>query len=558
MQNILNLSKTNKLILAAFAFLAVLAIGGGRASAATITVGGSCEFADAIDSLNAASNQSGCTSTGAYGANDTINLPAGTQTLSNDLPSFTTGHDITIVGAGLGNSIIDANGNLGMQGQDNAHVKYWLKDFTIENADNFAIYFDKNSEVVLENIEVANSMSGADVRALNITISGCLFHDNANPSDLAGLRASFIAFSGSDEATVNVENTKVYDNSGERAGLVIVNASGVPPTSTTVKMNNVEVSGNEAELVSGLDIEPSSGNTIVFIDISSSTVANNSTTATVDRSNADPLNKIRLSGMIASLANLQPGNHLVNVTIANNTMTNNVDNLAAVAGFFITSFNATSPLSQVNTTVVNNTVIHPGVDGSIGSLPAFSLISFDQSGSTVTSGGSVQNSLIANNKFNGQIRSCRTDFSLSTFELSGTVDLTPVNNGNNITDDPNCTGYDYQSNIYSTLGPLQYNGGQVKTIALLPGSLAINAGGRVLGVSTDARGIARPTDCVSVGAFQFEGAVCGASTTAGAGGGAASAPSTGAKSTSTLSAMTASVLGISFLGYTFGTKRKYK
>ena len=54
------------------------------------------------------------------------------------------------------------------------------------------------------------------------------------------------------------------------------------------------------------------------------------------------------------------------------------------------------------------------------------------------------------------------------------------------------------------------NGGPVPTIKLLPGSPAINAGGQVLGISTDARGIARD-GYFSVGAYQ--GQLLGSSTT---------------------------------------------
>ena len=47
-ESIISLSKTNKLILAAFAFVAVLAIGSGRAHAATLAVDANCTLNNAI------------------------------------------------------------------------------------------------------------------------------------------------------------------------------------------------------------------------------------------------------------------------------------------------------------------------------------------------------------------------------------------------------------------------------------------------------------------------------------------------------------------------------
>ncbi|RTK93824.1 hypothetical protein EKI60_05105 [Candidatus Saccharibacteria bacterium] len=107
MISILNLTKTNKLILAAFAFWAVMAFGSGRAHAATLNVSGGCTLPIAINSVNAGANQSGCTAVGSYGTNDTIIIPAGTQTLTADLPTFT--ESVTIEGAGMNSTTISGD-----------------------------------------------------------------------------------------------------------------------------------------------------------------------------------------------------------------------------------------------------------------------------------------------------------------------------------------------------------------------------------------------------------------------------------------------------------------
>jgi hypothetical protein len=164
-------------------------------------------------------------------------------------------------------------------------------------------------------------------------------------------------------------------------------------------------------------------------------------------------------------------------------------------------------------------------------------------------GGAAENSLIADNTFNGQNASCH-EISKALAGLSGTADLTPTNLGNNMTDDPNCTGYMLEPGLASTLGALQDNGGPVETIALLPGSPAIAAGGHVLGISTDARGIARPSGAISVGAYQY---VLGDTTAAG--GAAAAAPNTGTKHASTWPAIIVAILGLSAVAY-IATHRK--
>ena len=61
-------------------------------------------------------------------------------------------------------------------------------------------------------------------------------------------------------------------------------------------------------------------------------------------------------------------------------------------------------------------------------------------------------------------------------------------------------------NTNPLLGPLADNGGPTQTMALLPGSPAIDAGVAVAGVTTDQRGIARPQGTTpDIGAFESRG-----------------------------------------------------
>lgn len=67
-------------------------------------------------------------------------------------------------------------------------------------------------------------------------------------------------------------------------------------------------------------------------------------------------------------------------------------------------------------------------------------------------------------------------------------------------------------------------------------------------MTTDARGVVRNAECPSVGAFQFEGAVCAASTTNG-GGTNAGAPNTGIGAVSPAMTIIATSLGLGIIAY---------
>ena len=77
--------------------------------------------------------------------------------------------------------------------------------------------------------------------------------------------------------------------------------------------------------------------------------------------------------------------------------------------------------------------------------------------------------------------------------------------GHNLASDRTCP-FTLPSDLPNTnprLGPLADNGGPTDTLALLPGSPAINAGGSVGCPATDQRGVPRPPGHCDIGAFQL-------------------------------------------------------
>ncbi|RTK94856.1 hypothetical protein EKI60_02065 [Candidatus Saccharibacteria bacterium] len=498
MISILNLTKTNKLILAAATFLAVLAVGSGRAHAATITVGSGCTIENAIVSVNSTTSQASCSASGAYGTDDTINIPAGTHTLTGSLTHIQ--ENVTINGAGMGSTTIDADGN--------------------------------NSGFIADSVDVTFS---------NLKITA-----------YTGLGAI-----ETNESNVNLENVEV-DGQGSDAQTAIY----VRNDANTIKT----VTGNNI-YIHDINIPGSGGNSQIHIFAveqrgGGTTNATFQNITIADIYNADGgVNGFMMTvGVFGTLG----GNGTLNATM-NNVTIDNVGSVGITAPFSSVSFAAGGD-SNVNTTVNNATITGTrGITGSVPPLTGVKSAAFYAATAGITSGDvgnahvSVSNSLLADNQSGGDSSNCMAADFTTGFSGGGSGDPTITSLGHNISDDASCTTFtgsgDQQnvSSIISTLGLLRSNGGNVPTRALLSGSPAISAGGAVLGVTTDARGVSRPSTCPSVGAFQFEGAVCAASTTNA--GTNAGAPNTGIHSVSLIGVSIATLLGLSVIGYSITTKR---
>ena len=551
MQSILNLSKTNKLILAIFAFLAVLAFGSGRVHAATLAVDSNCTLNEAIDATNNAVDGNGCVKTGtAYGTNDTINLPAGTITLSENLNSFTSGADIVVQGAGKAVTTIDANGYRGFTANAANTIDKTLNGFKIIDASPYAIDINGAHDITIDDVEVENSSFGVRIGAVHITVTNTNIHDNVATGNSVGLYLIANAVNSTDDISITVADSQVNNNSGadvdEVAGLSVA-ANSATAASLALTLERTTVMDNQSVGDAGVNVDYKENSAFADIRIDAVTVAGNISQPTQASSSGNPFQPAYVTGFNLGVANINPGLNLTNVTVVNNQAINEFDNHASVSGFFGLLINAPEKINFTNSTVVGNSVTQT-TPSPFGSIPAFFIIGATLDGNSqpinAESGGSAQNSLIAHNTFNGNSYSCRSDFDGSALGLSGSYDLTPENLGNNMADDPKCTDYTIVPNLYDTIEhEVADNGGPVPTIKLLPGSPAINAGGQVLGITTDARGVAR-TGYYSVGAYQ---GVLGDQTQNPSSTGGASAPNTGSGHESVLSGVFALTSGFSML-----------
>ena len=99
---------------------------------------------------------------------------------------------------------------------------------------------------------------------------------------------------------------------------------------------------------------------------------------------------------------------------------------------------------------------------------------------------------------------------LATNSPGGNSAGTPVDLGHNLSSDASCafTNIGSMNNTHPMLGPLANNGGPTLTMALLPGSPAIDAGNMALAPATDQRGFPRPAGLAAdIGAFEYGSAM---------------------------------------------------
>ena len=183
---------------------------------------------------------------------------------------------------------------------------------------------------------------------------------------------------------------------------------------------------------------------------------------------------------------------VLTATIKNSTFT---DLLGAsgdlgTAGYGIGVMVSNDDGAQINYTTINNTFSNI-TNSTPGSYPATAIFEIASSDGTITH--TAQNDLYAVGDGTANA------VNYYRYTGSGTPTFTTTSNGGNVSSDNSFSTYLTQSSdkhnqtsLASFLGVLTDNGGEVPTLALQEGSPAINAGTTVSGMTTDARGVARP------------------------------------------------------------------
>jgi hypothetical protein len=304
-------------------------------------------------------------------------------------------------------------------------------------------------------------------------------------STLSGNSASYYGGGISNGGTLTVSDSTLSGNSAFLGGGVY--------SSGTLTVSNSALSGNSAFGGRGgfgggiTNSGISSGGTLT---VSNSSLSGNSATvaggAIYNEFGTVTVSNSTLSGNSADL-----GGGILNngtLTVSDSTLSGNS---SGGSGGGIWN-NGTGPVTLTNVTLTANR--------------CGSLVSVHGGGLFVSSGAPVlHNTLIAGN-FRGATGTTADDVN-GPLDASGDYNL--IGDGTGMTGLSDGVNGDRvgtaSAPIDPLLGPLQNNGGPTQTLALLPGSPAINAGGNTYATATDQRGFARIVGgAIDIGAFEVQ------------------------------------------------------
>jgi hypothetical protein len=442
--------------------LALWALPAPRARAASFTVTN-------LNDTGAGSLRQAMLDANATAGADTVTFAVpGTITLESMLPAISDVAGLTIDGGGA----ITISGNNAVRVLEvNTNAALVVQNLTITSGRGYgaAIYND----------------DGGTVTVMSSTLSG----------NTGGYGA---AIYNDDGGTVTVMNSTLSSNTGSRGGGIYNDQGGtVTVTNSTISGNSVDAGGaaifntyNSTATVTNSILSDNSGahggaiyNTTSTVTVTNSILSNNSATGTaggIFNSNRGTVivTSSTFSGNSATgnAGGIYAGIHGT-VTITSSTFS---DNSAGNGGGISAEFSSvtiTSSTFSGNSAGTNGGGIFNNRDGTVTiTSSTFSGNSAGANGGGTfnndTGATTLQNSIIANNT-SGNCRGNVTD-----------------GGGNLSYGDTSCPGLKADP----MLGPLQNNGGPTRTVALLPGSPAIDAAPAATCPSTDQRGVVRPQD----------------------------------------------------------------
>ena len=439
----MKLKTTKTLLIASVISLAsFVLINTGQSYAASFTVASgsdetttnsSCSLSEAIGNINdQAATNTDCPA--GDGANDTINLPAGTITLTADLPQIT--ESITIAGRGMGVSVVD---------QDSAYGSIAsTTNITVEKTTFINVYataiLSTGGNTVFDQIEVDGT--GATLASANPIFSTIgVISENAT-------------------ADINAEISNIYVHD------IVLSADQIL-TTAVVSIGSYDIDAN----------------------ISNITIKN------VDNINASGPNQAVGLVLGAGLFDSGATTGTVNARVNNATINGIQSQNGSAQGVIIAMI--TDDNNQMNASITNSTITNISSDGTgfIGGNEGSALFAFGAAENTGTSTLTTKNLLLLNNEVDGcKTADASSAFGVNgTSEANITSaggnlsdDTTCSSYFTQPSDQNNIT------NLGSFLAPLANNGGFVPTMALLQGSPAIDAGVPVSGLTTDARQATRP------------------------------------------------------------------
>ncbi len=396
-----------------------------------------------------------------------INLISGELSITDSLTINGLGADFLTVDAG-GNDFRVFNINDGTT----SFIDVSIDGLTITGGNLFGSNDNGAGILNTENLTISNStIAGNTVSATfrggggignfgTLTVTNSRIVDNKVTGSLGNGGGIFNSI-----GIATITDSTISGNTASSSGGGIGNRA-----SNTVTVTNSTISNNQAAFGGGIDINGGTTLAVTNSTISSNTAGrgsaiNNFGTVTVANSTiSGNTNTDSFGSAIGSLGT---------VTVTNSTISGN--NGIGIDNFF------DGIVTVTNSTIFGNSGI--GIDNSIN-FPDFNPIA------------NINNTIIAgNNDTNSDVVG---NFNSNGFNLLG-----------NATGSTGFGGTDLIE-VDPLLGPLTNNGGSTLTLALLPGSPAIDAGSNVAvptGVTTDQRGVGFDrivNGTVDIGAFEVQ------------------------------------------------------
>jgi hypothetical protein len=394
---------------------------------------------------------------------------------------------------------------------------------------------------------------GATVAISDLTVTNGQSYDFASRGEGGGLlndgtlTLSNTTFSGNaaiyggaiyNGGTLTVSNSVLSGNTASANGMIDGGDGGAIDNHGTLTVSNSILSGNAAKDENGSAINSTSSNPLTITDTSISGNTGLASVVSVEDQSGTPGTTTISNCTITSNSSLVNGilgfDGLEDVAISNSSIT---DNTGAGSG----GSRALCPVIRNSATLtVSNSTINGNTSGTgiynFGTVTVSgSTISGNESGqgaggidnTPLTSGVSVRlfNCTISNNTGSSahptgsQLYTEKAAIELHNTIISGDGSQpnlfadnggTVVSDGYNLSNDDGSgflTGPGDLINTDPMLGPLQDNGGPTQTMALLPGSPAVNAGDPTNAPAYDQRGPGFPRivqGMMDIGAFQTQ------------------------------------------------------
>jgi parallel beta helix pectate lyase-like protein len=418
----------------------------------TIPTNGHCTLRAAIQEASA------------HAGSDSISFGiTGTITLGSRLPPITD--TLAIDGPGEANLTISGNNLVGVM-QVNSGATVTLSGVTVANG---------------------NATQGAGIQISGtLTISSTTFRANA-----AGTGGAIY----NDGGTAALVNSTFYSNTAAGDGGVIKNINSAVTTVT-----NTTIYSNTA-----------GGGGVVWNDSSGSVTISNSNVYS---------NTANTSGMIynASKVNIANSSFYSNTGINAGVIYNDLSGITTISSsVFYTNTGGAGGVLVINsgTLVITNSTFYDnrGINNSgVGFISASGAMTI--SNSTLNGNHAPIAAGIWNNSSSVSLRNTIVAFNSPGTNCYGIV-VTSL--GYNLENANDClfTGTGDLVNTNPLLASLANNGGPTKTMALFPGSQAMNqippgTNGCGTYITTDQRGVARPqgpTSACDIGAYEYDGAI---------------------------------------------------